>query len=142
MTKTTYLCFMKLKTKTNNLTKKQIKNIVDNTISWCVLNLGVNNRRKYRFQISLKKQTKGELKYGEFCCISNKITIFYNNCENIKDVITTVIHEYTHYLQPVRTYYSVLYKTYSYYNHPMEVEARKNEKKYFRKVWKYYKSVL
>jgi uncharacterized protein YjaZ len=137
-----YLRGMRLNTKTTKLPKKEIKKIINTTLEWCSANLGVNNRRKYRFQISVKKQLKGEKRYGEFNCVSNKMTIFYNNCDNVKDLVTTVIHEYTHYLQPVRTYYGALAKYFDYNCHPMEVEARMNESIYFKKSWKYVKSIL
>jgi hypothetical protein len=113
-----------------------------NTSEWCSRSLGVNNRRKYKFQISVRKQLKGDKRYGEFNCITNQMTIFYDNCDNIKDLVTTVIHEYTHYLQPVRTYYGALARHYDYNNHPMEIEARTNEIAYYSKAWKYVKSIL
>jgi uncharacterized protein YjaZ len=133
---------MRLNTKTSKLPKKEIKKIINTTLEWCSANFGVNNRRKYRFQISVKKQLRGEKRYGEFNCISNKMTIFYNNCDIIKDLVTTVIHEYTHYLQPVRRDYGVLAKYFDYSSHPMEIEARMNEDIYYKKTWKYVKSTL
>ena len=133
---------MRLDTKTKKLSKFEIKSIVNHTLNWCSDNMCINNRRKYKFQISVKKQVTGDKRYGEFNCISNKMTIFYDNCDNVKDIVTTVIHEYTHYLQPVRSYYGVLAKLYDYDYHPMEVEARRNEKFYYKKAWRYVKTIL
>ena len=73
---------------------------------------------------------------GQFDYKTNTLTIYHNNNYTVKDLIQTTIHEYTHYLQPISTYYYKYSRIYRYYDNPFEVEAFKNEKKYYRKCWK------
>ena len=102
--------------------------------AWCQENMGVNNRRKNPFKLSIIKQVSGAPCYGMFDEVENKIYIFHNNCPNIKMLIQTVLHEYTHYLQPIRGSYMKLMDGYGYQDHPMEVEAREMEG-YYLNVW-------
>jgi hypothetical protein len=68
--------------------------------------------------------------------LDRDIVIYVRNCTSYADVIRTVIHEYTHYLQmPKMTDNSKDYrmdKIYGYDNNPFEVEAVENEKKYYK----------
>lgn len=130
---------MKLNTKTNTLDNKQIRKIVNMTILWCQNNMGVNNKRRSKFKISVCKQhTKKEPLMGVFDQFDNRVIVYYNNCESVKQLICTTIHEYTHYLQPILTYYLKLYKKFGYNEHPMEVEAEENEKLY-KECWNFLK---
>jgi hypothetical protein len=77
---------------------------------------------------------KRELKdiCGWFDPNDSSIVVIIDNMENRVDVIKTILHEYTHYLQSPRwmtRYYS---SGYSYKNHPYEKQAIKAEKKYKR----------
>lgn len=131
---------MKLKTTTLSLQEK--REIVKKTIKWCQDNLGTYNLRKNKFRYSIRVQSKREIKeigceaMGQFDCKSNKLTIYHNNNQTVKDLVQTTIHEYTHYLQPISTYYHKYYRIYGYYDNPFEIEAFKNEKKYYKKCWK------
>ena len=67
---------------------------------------------------------------------TNIIWIYYPNMKNEEDVIKSLIHEYTHYMQvkdiedgDERSDLFTKYKSiYSYDEDPTEIEARKNEK--------------
>lgn len=48
---------IKLKTHADTLTKAQKRKVVDAVIKWCNVNLGVNNRRKYRLSYSVVVQS-------------------------------------------------------------------------------------
>ena len=130
---------MRLNTNLKTLDHKQIRKIVDKTVSFCESNFGVNKRKGYCY-VTVRAQNKNEesLRYGEYCPDEHKIFIFKNNCVNIKDLIMTTLHEYTHTLQPIASKYYRMLKKYGYENHPMEVEARENEK-YYKEVWKLIK---
>jgi hypothetical protein len=119
-----------LLTPTSSLDRAKVRDIVKLATKWCVANFGVNNRRQKPFKVSIRKQIGGSPRYGEFNCEENTIVIYYNNCKNIREMIQTVIHEYTHYMQPVRGSYFKLLKEYGYDAHPMEIEARENETLY------------
>ena len=66
---------------------------------------------------------------------TNKIYIYYPNMENEEDVLRSLIHEYTHYLQVKdiedREERSALFDKYKamydYDTAPTEIEAKKNE---------------
>jgi hypothetical protein len=133
---------MRVTSKTKNLNKRQINKIVNMTVLWCQINMGENNRRKSKFKISVCKQyVKKEKLMGSFDQLNNLITVHHNNCHNIKELVSTTIHEYTHYLQPILTYYGKLYKSFGYEKHPMEIEAANNEKLYVN-CWKEIKNNL
>lgn len=68
------------------------------------------------------------------------IYIHRGECYNVKKVIQTVIHEYTHFLQDLRSYSRVLNEV-GYVEHPQEVEARMMEKLYSN-CWKEIKHNL
>jgi hypothetical protein len=131
-----------LNTKTDNIDIKSIRGIVKNTTKYCINTFGINNRKRTEFTISICKQKGGEKSYGSYCPYQNKITIHYNNCNKLKDIIQTVIHEYTHYLQPVKSSYNKLLQKYGYDDHPMEIEARDMEKNYYQDCWNKIKNKI
>jgi hypothetical protein len=104
--------------------------------------MGENHRRANTFSYSVKKQSPAEVKsinaqaMGVFNPSKNKLIIFHNNNDNIRELVQTTIHEYTHYLQPISKYYKFFDKLYGYYNNPFEVAAFGNEKKYYKKAWR------
>lgn len=116
------------------------RKIVGETIKWCMENLGVNNRRKYGLSFSVHK-TKNDW-YGSYDCFLSHIHVYHNNCKNVRDLVSTTIHEYTHHLQPIRTKYFKLMGEYSYSQHPHEVEAVFNEHLFTPKCWKEIKGLI
>ena len=118
----------------SELDNKTIRQIVKLTAAWCYENMGVNNDRGIPFKLSIIKQVSGIPCYGMFEEKENKIYIFHNNCPNIGTLIKTILHEYTHYMQPIRGSYKKLLKEYGYQSHPMEIEAR-NMEGYYLNVW-------
>lgn len=125
---------IKINSRVDRLPPKTMRSIVYLTISWCMDNLGTNHRRKYMFNISVRKE-RAKRRCGEFQPYTNKMVIFHDNNEYVRDLIATTIHEYTHYLQPIRSKYGALSKYFDYDNHPMEVEARNNEEKLHKNCW-------
>ena len=103
-------------------------------IKWCKNYLGENDRKRSKllFEFTERKRTiKGYMVYGNYCFYRNKITIHTSTCETLHDVVSTIIHEYTHYLQS-RNMYKYYEKNYYYSTNPYEREARRNENKYTR----------
>ena len=125
---------LRVNTPTSKLSNKTIRKIVMLSTTWCQENMGVNNRRKNPFKLSMMKQVSGTPCYGMFDEVENKIYIFHNNCSSVALLVKTVLHEYTHYLQPVRKSYVKLLNEHGYDNHPMEIEARDMEG-YYLNVW-------
>jgi Zn-dependent peptidase ImmA (M78 family) len=101
-------------------------------LEWCESTLGINTRkrRKLELRISERKRKSGKFFfYGNYCFYRNRIVIYISNCKTYKDIASTIIHEYTHYLQS-RTKYEEYEKLYYYSTNPYERQAKRNEEKY------------
>ena len=114
-------------TPTDALTKKQIKKVLSFCSQWCYENMGVNNRKRSDLTYSYGSDTDGF--FGYYCPINNHIHVSVGECKTLGRLTSTFIHEYTHYLQPVRTKYLKSLKEHGYWDCPFEVEARTMEKK-------------
>ena len=116
--------------KNNNIELKKKYALL--AIKWCREYFGLNERKKTKllFNFSTKSRKIGNsMVYGNYCFYRNKMTIYEPACETLYDVVATVIHEYTHYLQVRRKYRE--YELSRYYSHnPMERQAKRNEDKY------------
>ena len=114
------------------------------TLKWCKEFFGENERKrsKLQFEFTQRRRTvKGHMVYGNYCFYRNKMTIHEEACETIYDVISTVIHEYTHYLQS-RTQYKLYQANYYYSHNPYEREAKRNEDKYTKLCLRDIKKLL
>ena len=116
-----------LKTPTSELTVRQIRSIVCETIRWCETNLGTKSKRVNYCVRTLGKRYSPA--YGVYDYNNRTITVFRNYSPTVKCVVQSVLHEYTHYLQNLRWYDNVLKKV-GYTNHPQEKEARVVETMY------------
>jgi len=128
-----------LKTPTSGLSTYQIRRVVCETILWCETYLGTKRKsRKLTYKVTSKPYVFPA--YGVYYPDHNKIVIHLSECDNVRMVIRTVIHEYTHFLQDLRSYKRVL-KEVGYSNHPQEVEARLSET-FYSNCWKEIKQTL
>lgn len=127
------LYYMRLNTPTTILTRSQIRKVAINALHYCIKTFGVNGDIP---TISIVKKPRSR-RYGQYDPNKNKIQIHYNICGDIKMVIKTIIHEYTHHMQDMGKYHDLL-NQYGYDKHPQEVEAIGNEVLY-RKCWKQIK---
>jgi uncharacterized protein YjaZ len=102
------------------------------TLKWCEEYFGLcdRKRRKLLFRFSDRSRKMDKFKvFGNYCFYRNEIIIYLPNNETIYDIVSTVIHEYTHYLQVRRKYRE--YELSRYYSqNPMERQAKRNEDKY------------
>lgn len=104
----------------------------EQALKWCKSYFGLcdRKRRKLIFRVSERKRTmKGWDVYGNYCFWRNEMVIYLPNNRTIYDIVATVIHEYTHYLQ-VRNRYREYEKTHYYSQNPLEKQAKRNEDKY------------
>lgn len=128
--------------KNNNIELKKKYAIL--TIKWCKEFFGINERKKTKLEFEFttrKRSIKKAMVYGNYCFYRNKMTIHEPACETLYDIVSTVIHEYTHYLQS-RTLYKKYQDMYYYSRNPYEREAKRNEDKYTKECLKYIKSHL
>ena len=110
---------------------KKASKIAKLSYQWCENRFGHPLKTVIcNFKVSQDKRVKHML--GEY--MDRDIKIYIENCRSYSEVIRTVIHEYTHYLQMPkltdnRKYYK-LDEKHGYINNPMEVEARDAEDNY------------
>jgi hypothetical protein len=101
--------------------------------TWCKRNMGVNNRKHWLPAVYFTDWHDDPKICGEYDDTSNEIFIFWKNCIDVRELLTTLIHEWQHQLQPLRTQY-FKYKG-TYYQNPFEKEARWAEKEYLTPLW-------
>jgi Zn-dependent peptidase ImmA (M78 family) len=113
-------------------------------LKWCESKLGINKRKKKKLKISVRVtfRTPDEKNfYGLYSYMDNRIIVYDLNCISLEDVVSTVIHEYTHYLQS-RTKYEMYQKTHFYSTNPLERQAKRNELKYTKVCLKEIRKLL
>lgn len=86
------------------------------------------------------RETGGD--YGYYCDHNNWLIINLDVTPNIRSIVRSTIHEYTHTLQNLKEY-SLMNKQVGYDNNPFEVEANECELKHYKECWseikKHYK---
>lgn len=130
---------MKQLTKLSELNKKKIKKIVNLTVMWSINKWGLNRRRKKLLTVDFIWLNSDDM--AVYHSSENRIVIYPNMIRNIRDLIDTVIHEYTHQMQSLSNYNLILSKT-GYSKHPMEIEANENALSNRAKCWKEIKKYL
>jgi hypothetical protein len=100
-----------LNTKIESLGRKEVVSIANICLRWCRRHMGVNNRKKYQPIWYVVKGYDSDC--GEYDATDNEVYIYYNNNLDIRELIGTCIHEWTHQLQPILTKYDRYPGTYS-----------------------------
>jgi hypothetical protein len=102
---------------------------VDKIYKWCKKRYG---RSKYNGRYPDVVFRKGKYHNGEdwayYDEVDKCIYINRDKHENVLDLVDTMIHEYTHYLQNMY-HYQIIGKYTDHHNHPMEIEAENMAKK-------------
>lgn len=122
--------------KLSSLSKKELKKVIWLTIWYCRYELGTNPRRIVP-NVVLQDNYHDEIYYGEYEPTDNEIVVFINELKTLGQLTSVIVHEYTHYLQPIVSKYYKLLKEHGYKNHPFEIEARENERVHNRRVLNY-----
>jgi hypothetical protein len=131
---------MRLNTPINKVTNEQLLLIAEKTLHWCHNKFGVNPRK--RTAVKLMIYPVGTPMYGSYCYKKNRIEIYKETHKNIEQFVRTIIHEYTHYMQPIRSYYHKVEKLTGYANNPYEQEAYRNEELLYKYCWLWVKRSL
>ena len=121
-----------LRTKLHEMERGPTVRIANLALRWCRDNMGVNNRKKFKPVWSILKGYDCEL-VGEYDDVMNEVFIYYGAIEDVKELIQTCIHEWTHQLQPITTKYFKYPGSYS--RNPYERQAKYNEQKYYKECW-------
>lgn len=127
-----------LKTPIPKLGRAPAVRIANMTLNWCKKNLGVNKRKKYEPVWSIRKGEENIC--GEYDHEENEVLVYWDQCDDVRELISTCIHEWTHQLQPIRTKYFKYPGSYS--RNPYERQAKRNETKYTPIVWKEIKQKI
>lgn len=112
------------------------------SLRWCKKKFGKSPTKKRKLILNFinKEGYYGKYPiYGKFCYTTNKITIYSPMCDTLNEIISTVIHEYTHYMQSGYQY-RIYQKKYYYSQNPYEKQAKKFEKKYRIECFRYIRS--
>jgi hypothetical protein len=125
-----------LNTKVQGLGRAPAVKITSMALRWCKRHLGVNKRKKFEPIWNIVKGY-GDSDCGAYDADDNEIWIYWDQCETVRELIQTSIHEWTHQLQPIRTKYYKYPGSYS--RNPYEREARRNEDKYLKECWTHIK---
>jgi hypothetical protein len=121
----------------SNWTRTEKKLLSERVFRWCKKNMGINRRYKIPISLSVVRNDYEPRTYGAFDPDKNQIILYHNKIRTLQKLVTTIIHEYQHSLQPVKTKYAVYSIFYGYWNNPLEKDARNAEKKHYKKVIDY-----
>lgn len=119
------------------VTKRNLK-ISKLALEWCINNLG-NPLKTISPTIILKNDKRVKNMYGFY--MDQNITIHLSTTKTTRQMVSTIIHEYCHYLQSPRisrfTKYWKLNDKFGYNNNPFEIEARQFESLYLNSCYNY-----
>jgi hypothetical protein len=80
-------------------TKKEFEDIGEKVIDWCIDEFGLSKHYEHYPYIEIDIDEEDYSLMGEFIGDNNEIIIYPKAMENMDDFVSTVIHEYTHYMQ-------------------------------------------
>ncbi len=118
----------------NKLSDKKVLKLCNLCAKYTSEILGLNNRKRKPLNLIINNDDDA-ISFGDYDSFSNTITIYTKHSNTIEEFISTFIHEYTHYKQPIRTKYYKLLNEFGYDKHPHELEARTNEIIFFNSVY-------
>lgn len=121
----------------SNWTRTEKKLLSERVFRWCKKNMGINRRYKIPISLSVVRNDYEPRTYGAFDPAENQIILYHNKIRTLEKLVTTIIHEYQHSLQPVKSYYGIYSVLYGYWDNPLEKDARDAEKKHHKKVIDY-----
>jgi hypothetical protein len=114
-----------------NATKARFVNEV---LRWCMKNMDYPSGHKYYPQVKICYYKTKHSRFGDYTSNIRLIRIFINNHTSVEELVDTIIHEYTHYLQmPTQQdqkEYNRYLKQKGYYKNPFEINARETANKY------------
>jgi hypothetical protein len=107
---------------------------INEVVKWCMNNMDYPTGHKYYPQVKICYYKTKRSRFGDYTSNVRIIRIFINNHNTVKELINTIIHEYTHYLdmptQQEQKEYNRYLKQKGYFENPYEINARKTADKY------------
>jgi hypothetical protein len=128
---------MRINASLKKVPRKQVKQICKIVVNWCTDHLGQNCHVKKDLKIEIIYNNPVFEGYAEYYIDEDYriIRIFMDFNNTIKQLISSILHEFTHDLQPVQSKYDKLQKKYGYRNHPLEKQARRMEDRFTDICW-------
>ena len=120
---------MNSRTYISDLKPRHLNRVIDLTLAWCVKMRGYKKHKGIpSVRVSLAK-VESQDTYGYYCAYLNEIVLYKETLKDytVRKLIMVIIHEYTHSLQKIKQSYDRMYDKFGYWDHPMEIEARKSE---------------
>lgn len=119
------------------------RRVIKLALEYCVKTFGLSKFNGPIPNIIVKRNRLEDDKRcrGQYDSTTNTIIVIPIAHSSFIDVINTVIHEYTHYLQDLGIY-SILYRSFGYWDHPQEIEADKTASKYQWRCKNYIKEMM
>ena len=102
-------------------TKKEFEDIGEKVIDWCIDEFGLSKHYEHYPYIEIDMDEVDLM--GEFVGDNNEIIVYPNAMDNMDDFISTVIHEYSHYLQRLSWYTRYINMGYEGVDNPYEMIA-------------------
>ena len=101
--------------------KKDLEDIGEKVIDWCIDEFGLSKHYEHYPYIEIDIDEVDLM--GEFVSDNNEIIVYPNAMDNMDDFISTVIHEYSHYLQRLSWYTRYINMGYEGVDNPYEMIA-------------------
>ena len=101
--------------------KKELEDIGEKVIDWCINKFGLSKHYEHYPYIEIDLDEVDLM--GEFVGDNNEIIVYPNAMDNMDDFISTVIHEYSHYLQRLSWYTRYINMGYEGVDNPYEMIA-------------------
>lgn len=121
---------MKWKLSSNIKERKDIVRIGKMAETWCRTHMGENNKKAYRICVCYWRCLfEDDTDMGEYDPQEHTIFIYYKNISTVKELLQTIIHEWTHSIQPLASKWKE-YNEVVYSRNPYEREAYKSEELY------------
>ena len=118
-----------MKWKLNSLLRerKDVVRIGKMAETWCRNHMGENNKKQLKILVTYWKGWDTDM--GQYDPQEHGIFIYYKNIDNVKELLQTIIHEWTHSLQPLTSKWKEYNET-AYSRNPFERAAYSSEKLY------------
>ncbi|NBP55322.1 hypothetical protein EBU71_02055 [bacterium] len=124
--------------KLENVNREFVNLIID----YCVTHFGYCKfDKKFPKFILYNRPCSENSHLGYYDFEKNVICIFKPDHRNCLDLVDTIVHEYTHYLQSEDKYFKLARK-HKYRNHPHELEAKKIGSKHKKRAKKWAEKLL
>ena len=118
-----------MKWKLNSLLeeRKDVVRIGKMAETWCRNHMGENNKKQLKILVTYWKGWDTDM--GQYDPQEHGIFIYYKNIDTVKELLQTIIHEWTHSLQPLTSKWKEYNET-AYSRNPFERAAYSSEKLY------------